>query len=204
MSANGPHQTRRILVIDDNAAIHEDYRKILSGPQGTNEEIDKMNALLFGVAANSSALTFELHSAYQGAEGLNLVKEALANKRPYAMAFIDIKMPPGWDGVETTARIWEICPDLPVVLCTAYSDYSWNEVVTRLGRTDKLVILKKPFDYMEVLQLAHALTKKWNLIQHGKRGGADFKTMRTAELQTINQVLQDEMEDRQKTKKKST
>jgi len=72
-------------------------------------------------------------------------------------------MPPGWDGIETISRIWRESPDIQIVVCTAYSDYSWEEMIDKLGRTDRLLILKKPFDPIEVLQMANALAKKWEL-----------------------------------------
>ena len=84
------------------------------------------------------------------------------------MAFVDVRMPPGWDGVETTAKIWQKYPDLQVVICTAYSDYSWEEMLKKLGYSDRLVILKKPFDNIEVLQLAISMTEKWRLYQQAK------------------------------------
>lgn len=72
-------------------------------------------------------------------------------------------MPPGWDGIETVSRIWEIDPEILVVLCSAYSDYTWEQMVHRLGRTDRFLVLKKPFDNIEVRQLAMALSEKWRL-----------------------------------------
>ena len=99
-----------------------------------------------------------IDSAFQGQEGLAMARQALEEGRPYAMAFVDIRMPPGWDGVETTGKIWEHYPDLQVVICTAYSDYSLEEMLDKLGHSDRLVILKKPFDNIEVQQLANALT----------------------------------------------
>jgi signal transduction histidine kinase len=107
--------------------------------------------------------SYELESAYQGREALEKVKAARAAGRRYAMAFMDVRMPPGWNGVETTKQIWLEDPDLEVVICTAYSDLGWSEIVAELGRNDRLIILKKPFDAMEVQQLAHALTEKWYL-----------------------------------------
>jgi two-component system cell cycle sensor histidine kinase/response regulator CckA len=104
-----------------------------------------------------------LDSAYQGQEALEKVKQALAEGRPYAMAFVDVRMPPGWDGIETIARIWEVDPELQVVVCTAYSDYSWEEMRAKVGQPDSLLVLKKPFDNIEVQQITHALTKKWLL-----------------------------------------
>jgi PAS domain S-box-containing protein len=125
--------------------------------------------LLFGASAESAQMpTFEVDSAFQGEEGLARVKAALQEHRPYALAFIDVRMPPGWDGVETTVRIWEACPDLEVVICTAYSDYSLGEMLGRVRNEDQLVILKKPFDTIEVLQLANALTGKWRWHQESK------------------------------------
>jgi DNA-binding NarL/FixJ family response regulator len=75
------------------------------------------------------------------------------------LAFVDGRMPPGWDGIETIRHLWQECPDIQVVLCTAYSDYSWQDIRRVLGESDSLLILKKPFDNVEVLQLSHALTR---------------------------------------------
>jgi len=159
----------RILVVDDNAAIHEDIRKILAPTKADSPSLEDEEALLFGQAREaSSAILFEIDSALQGQEGLELVRKSLAEQRPYALAFVDVRMPPGWDGVETISRIWEIYPELQVVICTAYSDYSWEDITRRFGHSDSVLILKKPFDNIEVLQMAHALTKKWFLTQQAK------------------------------------
>ena len=161
-------QNRRILVIDDNPAIHEDFRKILAAP-AESDAFEAISDELFGAGdARPNAAGFELESAFQGQEGLERVKRAVASARPYAMAFVDVRMPPGWDGVETTTRLWEAYPDLQVVICTAYSDYAWDDLIAKVGRSDRLVILKKPFDNVEVLQLANALTEKWRLLQYAK------------------------------------
>jgi signal transduction histidine kinase len=92
-----------------------------------------------------------------------MVRKAAAENQPYALAFVDGRMPPGWDGIQTIEKIWSEFPDLQIVLCTAYCDYSWDDITARLGVTQNLVILKKPFDVVEVVQLAHAMTQKWNL-----------------------------------------
>ncbi len=173
-------KTQRILVIDDNPAIHEDFRKIFA-TNAANEELDAAEAAFFGEApATSKGVTFVIDSASQGQEGLALVQAAAAEGRPYAMAFVDVRMPPGWDGIETIARIWEVYPDLQVVICTAYSDYSWDETIEKLGNSDRLVILKKPFDNIEVLQLANALTAKWHLLQQVKVRIEELETMATS------------------------
>ena len=135
---------------------------------------------------------FQIDSAYQGQEGLDLIEKSLAENRPYALAFVDVRMPPGWDGVETTARIWQTYPDLQVVICTAYSDYSWEEMLKKLGYSDRLVILKKPFDNIEVLQLAISMTEKWRLFHQAKFRLDDLEQMvqeRTAALQKTNAEL---------------
>src|ERR1700742_4851177 len=159
-----PHQNHRILVIDDNQAIHDDFRKVLRKRQSGNDNLAEAEAELFGDDATEVSLPeFQIDSAFQGQEGLALIEKSLQEGRPYALAFVDVRMPPGWDGVETTARIWEVDQEVHIVICTAYSDYSWDEMLERLGRSDRLVILKKPFDNIEVLQLANALTEKWRL-----------------------------------------
>jgi two-component system, cell cycle sensor histidine kinase and response regulator CckA len=152
----------RILIVDDNTSIHADFREILC-PDISGEAVAKeMEAALFGEDQSATEQRrFELDSAYQGEEALEMVKQALVQQRPYALAFVDVRMPPGWDGVETIARIWELYPALQVVVCTAYADYSWEELRAKVGQPDSLVILKKPFDNIEVQQLAHALTTKW-------------------------------------------
>jgi PAS domain S-box-containing protein len=185
-------KNRRVLVIDDNHAIHDDFRKILSPRSAA--ALDATEAALFGSATPAiEQRQFEVDSAYQGQEGVLLVQKALAAGRPYAMAFVDVRMPPGWDGVETTQKIWELDPNLQVVLCTAYSDYSWEEMLEKLGHSDGLLILKKPFDAVEALQLALALTEKWRLLQESKRTVADLETRvveRTMELTDAQRKLQ--------------
>jgi CheY-like chemotaxis protein len=151
----------RILVVDDNTAIHEDFRKILSAASSSIGDIE--SELFDSTSKVAERISFRIDSASQGQEALNYVQRAVQDEDPYTLAFVDIRMPPGWDGVETIERIWRICPDMQAVICTAYSDYSWDKIIARFGYTDNLLILKKPFESAEVLQLAHALTRKWAL-----------------------------------------
>jgi len=172
----------RILVVDDNTSIHADFRKILCTENSRKAAIRKVGAVLFDEAQPAAHQTsFELDSAYQGQEALEMVKQSLMENRPYAMAFVDVRMPPGWDGVETIARIWEVDPGLQIVVCTAYSDYSWDAMRAKVGQPDSLLVLKKPFDNIEVQQLAHALTKKW-LLNHQS-------ALQMAELARANESL---------------
>jgi len=190
-------QNRRVLVIDDNRSIHDDFRKILFPATATAAALDDTEAAVFGRPTDAVRPTrFEVDSAYQGEEGVLLVKHALEAGRPYAVAFVDVRMPPGWDGVETTRKMWELDPDLQVVLCTAYSDYSWDEMFQKLGSRDGLLILKKPFDAVEAFQLAHALTEKWWLHQASRQKVEELESQvaeRTSELQQTNHALQTEV-----------
>jgi diguanylate cyclase (GGDEF)-like protein len=156
----------RLLIVDDNEAIHNDLKKILL-PQKVSSALTDDEALLFGKVV-SHGIEFEIDSAFQGQEGLARLQEAQAGGRPYALAFIDIRMPPGWDGIETISHLWNTDPDLQIVICTAYSDHSWTDIEKHLGISDNLVILKKPFDPIEVTQLAHALTSKWLSARHAR------------------------------------
>ena len=181
---------RRILIVDDNVAIHEDFRKILVPEAAGTQAIDSLESLIFGDAAPEARTDFELAHAYQGQEALARVEESLAKGQPFAMAFVDIRMPPGWDGLETITRLWAVNPELQVVICTAYSDFGWDSITQRLGLSDNLVILKKPFDHVEALQLAHALTNKWNLARQAALRVDELQQMvavRTAELEAAQE-----------------
>lgn len=160
-----PETGRRILLIDDQETIHEDYRKVLGPRQQPTGALDQAAADLFDEELVNTITWegFELDSALQGEEGLELVRRSLEEGRPYAMAFIDIRMPPGWDGVQTARRIWEVDPEILIVICSAYSDYSWEDMVSQLGRNDRFLILKKPFDNIEVRQCAMVLTERWSV-----------------------------------------
>src|SRR5262249_9048110 len=150
-------------------------------------------AALFGEAPeNEPEPVYRLESAFQGEEALEIVRRASQDGRPYPLAFVDVRMPPGWDGVETVGRILAQHPDLAVVICTAYSDYSWEDLFRRLGRSDRLLILKKPFDAVEVRQLACALTAKWRLTRQARLKQADLERMvaqRSVELSSVNESL---------------
>jgi PAS domain S-box-containing protein len=195
---------RRVLIVDDTAAIHADFHKLLGANPAADNELAAAAAAFLGTTAPLAEAreTFELTSAYQGEEALKLVQESLSQGRPFALVFMDVRMPPGWNGIETTARLWQLDPDLQVVLCTAYSDYSWEEIVAQLGTSDRLLILKKPFDRMEVLQLAKTLSEKWRLTHQWNRRMEDLDRLveqRTQELRVANQNLQVQIGERERT-----
>jgi DNA-binding NtrC family response regulator len=203
--SNPEQKNRRILIIDDNRAIHEDFRKILAEDKCDSSKVDDFEASLFGGSTTEKPkddqAPFQIDSAFQGQEGLGLIRQSLQENRPYPMAFVDMRMPPGWDGVETISRIWEEYPDLQVVICTAYSDYSWDQMVKKFGNTDRLVVLKKPFDSIEVLQLTQTLTEKWQSSRETKRKLTDLEQMleeRTEELASANAALEVEIVERKR------
>ncbi len=155
--------TPRVLVIDDNRAIHDDFRKILGAGCAVDTEFDQLEALLLEEStAQDQRAPITLDSAYQGQEGYEMVQRARAEGQPYCLAFVDIRMPPGWDGIETVLKIWESDPEIQIVICSAYSDYSWEDMVRKLGQSDRFLVLKKPFDSIEVRQFVAALSQRWS------------------------------------------
>ena len=160
---------KRILIVDDNESIHNDFRKVLIHEINEDHaDLDELEAELFGdeskeAVIEGESVVYEVDSAFQGQEALKMVDDANAEGRPYALIFMDVRMPPGWDGIETIGRIWVKHPYLEMVLCTAYSDYTWDDIIEKLGCTDKLLFLRKPFDSVAVQQMALSLIKKFNL-----------------------------------------
>jgi two-component system, sensor histidine kinase and response regulator len=182
---------RRILLVDDVPSIHEDFRKILVAEPAA-DALDEAEATLFGRPAPRPRDDYELASAYQGREGAAMVEAAVRAGRPYAMAFVDMRMPPGWDGVETIEAIWGIDPQLQIVICTAHSDHPWEEVLARLDVRDRLLIVKKPFDMIEVSQLARTMTTKWDLARRARLqiDGLELAVReRTSALEMANREL---------------
>ncbi len=184
----------RILIIDDNAAIHDDFRRILATGAEDDANLVEVENILFGDSAATPAHhpAYSLEFALQGQQAAQRVKRAHADGHPFAVAFVDMRMPPGWDGLETIERLWEKDPDVQIVICSAHSDYDWKDIFERLGHSDKLLILKKPFEPIEVLQCASALSRKW---QHERALQAHVEsleqviTARTEKLEAANLQL---------------
>jgi len=198
MSDEAKFANRRVLVVDDNAAIHQDFAKILGGDlQGDAAAVDaamsEMERVLLGdETAVCAHPKFEVDFASQGEPGVEMVRAARQQGRPYAMAFIDMRMPPGWDGLETIERLWAVDPDVQVVICSAHSDYDWIDFVARLGTSDKLLVLKKPFEPIEAMQCASALTRKWQherVLRHQVEALEQVVTARTEGLEAANRQL---------------
>lgn len=152
---------KRIIVIDDNPSIHEDFKKVLTPEDAAPEELLALSSSIFGQGKSAPKKSvYSLQFADRGQEGVAKIQLALGQNTPFQLAFVDMRMPNGWNGLETIKKIWEYQPDLQVVLCTAYSDFSWDEIQEELGHSDRFFVLKKPFDNIEVQQLAEALISR--------------------------------------------
>ncbi|NJN70317.1 MAG: diguanylate cyclase, partial [Nitrospira sp.] len=183
---------RRVLVVDDNLSIHNDFRRIFQ-PESEPKDLAEARVALFGEFPSIDPHEpFEVDCVDQGRTALALVEAANKVGRPYAVAFVDMRMPPGWDGLETVEHLWKVDSTLQVVICSAYSDQPWEEIRDRIGRTDKLLILQKPFNSIEVLQQATALCRKWDLANKAVGRLNELSHLvdeRTVDLQQANRQL---------------
>lgn len=193
---------RRVLIVDDTKAIHDDFHRTLQADPRAGMEIDELTSAVFGeVEEVDHSLKLELHHAFQGQEAIDMVGDARARGDSYALVFMDVRMPPGMDGVEATVELLKIDPHVQVVICSAYSDHSWKDFRECFGMSDRVLILKKPFDTVEVRQLAASLTLKWALVREAaqrEEGLARLVDARTSELEAVNASLRLEMESRQR------
>lgn len=199
-------QVQRILLVDDNEAIHNDIESILiSSLTEANNELSEIEDELFGddnddtTASDEDRVEYLIDHAYQGEEAVEMVAEAAKQGEGYALIFMDVRMPPGIDGVQTIQKIWSDYPHIEMVICTAYSDYSWDEILDNLGSTDKLLFMKKPFDATALKQAALTLTTKWQLKQESIRYTEDLEE----EVQERTQQLNDLVEELKKMKDKA-
>src|SRR5690606_20027145 len=197
-------RNRRILVVDDNRSVHDDFHRILAGgPQRSKLEV--LHAELLGREISRNDDSFELDSAFRGDEALERVRVARQADRPYALAFVDMCTGTGRAGIETAASLLKEDPELGVVLCSAYLDCSWEHIAAALGNTDRVVILKKPFDPVEVRQLAHALQKRWELARELATRVENLEAIvaeRTRELEASNEKLRCEAAAREEAMRK--
>ena len=189
----------RVLVIASDPARSERLEEILTAKDSTGDLEAEAAELFREFPSAEDAVDFEIASATQGEDGLEMARAAMASDRPFAVAFIDAHLPPGWDGVQTTRALWRECPDLQVVLCSTGGEDTWRATVRRLGVSDRLLILRQPCDEIEALQTAHALGRKW-LLSRALRGQLESLearvVIRTAELERANGQLRTEVAER--------
>lgn len=186
----------RVLVIDDNKEIHNDFRKVLCADYGRDEDLHALEADLFGRAADKAEESLrprvQIDSAFQGEDGIRMALEAARRGHPYSMAFVDVRMPPGIDGIQTIKGLWQHLPDLQCVICTAFSDYDWEQISAELRNSGNFLILKKPFDSIEALQITQSLTEKAELTQKNNKYQQQLE-------QEIRKLTSTEAELREKT-----
>lgn len=167
----------RILIVDDTPSIHEDFKKILPLHEEEDNSLESLLDEILGDNGQAAPeeLYYVLDHAFQGEEAVRMATAAHHGDRPYAVVFMDVRMPPGMDGIEAIRRIWEVAPDTECVICTAFSDYSWESILEKVGSSDQLQFLRKPFDVVSIKQMALALTKKWDLNAKSRRYTADLE-----------------------------
>lgn len=203
---------RRILIIDDNPEIHNDIKKILLPPTAKND----LDSLLADITGKSTPQqmqpVIEVDSAFQGDTAVEMVRKARLEERPYSLAYVDMRIPPGLDGLQTIKKLQMEDDRLQYVIITAYSDYSWQEISDALLAKDNLLVIKKPFEAIEIRQTASALIQKWNIALKREELLAALAVQRdlleeqvqerTAELDKKNVLLQQEVEERKKAEEK--
>lgn len=196
----------RILIVDDNKDIHEDIKQILNpiGISSQDTELQLLKNDLFGEENEGPGndkdplvINYHIDDAFGGESAVQMILQADAENYPYALVFMDVRMPPGMDGIQTVEKIWELNPFIEVVICTAYSDYSWDQILLNFGQTDHLLFMKKPLDSVSLKQVALALTTKWNLERLNRSHIDNLETevkKRTRELNDLVEKLKAEID----------
>ena len=157
-------RNHRVLIVDDQKEIHDDFVEMLSSSFIKASTDDLAEA--FALEENKPFLPeFELLHAENGEEAYEAIQEGKESNRPIAVAYIDIRMPPGIDGIETIRRVRKIDRDIEIVIMTAYTDKSLPEIVQDMELLHKLLYIRKPFTREEIQQITLSLVGKWNVEQ---------------------------------------
>ena len=172
-------KNRRIIIVDDTASIHDDMCAILTYSESNHTLSELEESVLGRKSTPNASIHYEIDSSFQGKDGFERVENALEQGRPYALAIVGVRMPPGWDGIKTIEKMREIDPGLQIAICSAYSDYSWQSIHEKFGSNDWLMRFRKPFDLAEIQQFACFMTEKWNL--------AALASLKMDELETMVQ-----------------
>ncbi|MDD2480410.1 MAG: response regulator [Victivallaceae bacterium] len=162
--------SRRVLIVDDQSDLREQLAQLLlsSGRQNKTARLVKsMRARLMGFSDGAEkdhdALpNYDIDTAGQGQEAYEMVQAALNQNAPYAVMFLDMRMPPGWDGLKTAQEIRKIDQNIEIVMMTAYADYSQEDLAREISSPEKMLFIKKPFHSEEICQFAYSLCMKWN------------------------------------------
>lgn len=191
-----PPNAMRILAVDDEVMILETYLRTLStsGTKAVTQELDNLESRLFGSKSKGRHdYNYIITTCRQGEEAIEAVKRAGEDKLPYALCFLDVRMPPGIDGIQTAEAIRKLDSNVNIVIVTAFSDYNPREIELRIPPPDKLLYLQKPFHPWEVWQVAASLTTKWTLERDLREAKQDLEKKvfdRTRELERTNDALE--------------
>ncbi|HBC88052.1 MAG TPA: hypothetical protein DCZ94_13970 [Lentisphaeria bacterium] len=165
-------RNRRILIVDDQQDLREQLAKLLLRSGKKNETlslVQQMRSKLLGESPDvleegaSEEQSYVVDTAEQGEIALEMVKKSLTKEEPYAVMFLDMRMPPGWDGLKTAKAIRDVDKNIEIVIMTAYADHDQKQIADTVGTPEKLLYIKKPFQAEEIYQLALSLTTKWSL-----------------------------------------
>lgn len=194
----------RILAVDDEQDILDAYRQILCPEHNLRKsERQELATKLFGQrSATPSTTKFDLVPCRQGNDAVETVKKAVEDNKPFGVAFIDVRLPPGQDGLWTAEHIRKLDPFVEIVIVTAYSDVDPSEISARVLPEDKLLYVQKPFRPQEIRQFASALCAKWTAERCLRKAHAELEERikeRTGELKNSNEQLQVEIEGHKKT-----
>ena len=154
---------RRVLIVDDEQGIHDDFSEMLQPRPPTASDAMAAAFVRRKERRDDFLPKFELLHAHSGEQGCELVRQAREAGRPVAVAYVDIRMPPGMDGVGTIRRIREIDTEIELVIMTAYSAKPLSEIVSDMVLLDKLLYIRKPFAREEIQQISLSLVEKWNV-----------------------------------------
>ncbi|MCI0500053.1 MAG: hybrid sensor histidine kinase/response regulator, partial [Planctomycetales bacterium] len=157
------HLNRRILLVDDEPKILQELQKVLAPNETTSQELKDLENRLFGHSGKNQTgpKAYDVHCCSQGDEAVKAVQKAIEENKPFAVAFLDIRMPPGPDGVSTAEQIRKLDSNLQIVMMTGYSDFDISEIAHRVPPEDRLLYMQKPIHSQEIRQFALALTAKW-------------------------------------------
>ena len=158
----------RVLIVDDQREIHDDFTEILRPGYAQPADDDRLAAAFMAHEREEPAAllpTFELSHANTGEKAYDIILRGKESNLPIAVAYVDIRMPPGIDGIETIRRVRRIDRDVEIVIMTAYTDRSLPEIVQDMDLLHKLVYIRKPFVHEEIQQLTVCLVGKWNVEQ---------------------------------------
>lgn len=178
----------RVLIVDDQEEIHNDFEEMLASGS-TKRATDELAAAFVAQSDKPVLPQFELSHAASGEEACAMVKAAQESNRPFALAYVDVRMPPGTDGVETVRQIRQFERDLEIVIMTAYSDKTLPEIVNDMELLHKLLYIRKPFSREEIQQITLSLTGKWNIEQELAKYRRELEDS-NQQLESSNQRLQ--------------